>query len=42
MRTVELMLSFAMVDADDVKVLDGLVKWFKTWVTLLLALVNMI
>jgi hypothetical protein len=42
MRTVELMVRGAMGGVDVVKVLDGLLKWFRMLVALCLALVNMV
>jgi hypothetical protein len=36
------MVSGAMVGVDEVKVLDGLVKWFRMLEALLFALVNMV
>jgi hypothetical protein len=42
MRAVEFMVRGAMVGGDVVKVLDGLVKWFRMLVALCFALVNMV
>jgi hypothetical protein len=42
MRAVEFMVRGAMVGGVVVKVLDGLVKWFRMLVALCFALVNMV
>jgi hypothetical protein len=42
MRVVEFMVRGAMMGGDVVKVLDGLVRWFRMLVALRFALVNML